>query len=242
MRFINAYGVQETASSEERCEFYSLLDQEVQFCLNSGIYMCMELDTNAKVGLIIENNPQEIISPNGRLLIDIIQRNNLILVNGTSKKLQDRKNNKMEKSILDYFIVCQDFFQLITKMCVDESKKFVLTKYTKVRGIVKVIESDHIPLYLEVNLPWEAKVKNPRVEIFNLRNNECQVKYQESTNNSDILTKCLINNDIKMGGKLWLKCMKNVIYENFRKIRINGKSPKDKQIQELYEKRSQAEQ
>ena len=71
---------------------------------------------------------------------------------------------------------------------------------------------------------------------------ECQVKYQESTNNSDILTKCLINNDIKMGGKLWLKCMKNVIYENFRKIRINGKSPKDKQIQELYEKRSQAEQ
>jgi hypothetical protein len=70
IRFINAYGVQETASVKERSEFFSLLDQEIQFCLNSGIFLCMELDANAKVGEYIENNPQETISPNGRLLLD----------------------------------------------------------------------------------------------------------------------------------------------------------------------------
>ena len=30
VRFINAYGVQENATAEERSEFFSLLDQEVQ--------------------------------------------------------------------------------------------------------------------------------------------------------------------------------------------------------------------
>ena len=47
--------------------------------------MAFYYDANAKVGELIENNPQEEISPNGRLLIEIIERNNLILVNGTSK-------------------------------------------------------------------------------------------------------------------------------------------------------------
>ena len=45
----------------------------------------MELDANPKLGELIENKTQEVISPNGRLLIEIIERNNLILVNGTSK-------------------------------------------------------------------------------------------------------------------------------------------------------------
>ena len=85
IRFINAYGVQETAPAEERSEFFSLLEQEIQFCINSGIFLCMELDANAKVGEIIENNPQLSISQIGRLLIDIIERNNLILVNGNDK-------------------------------------------------------------------------------------------------------------------------------------------------------------
>ena len=121
MRFINAYGVQETASVEVRSEFFSLLDQEVQFCLNQGIYLCMELDANAKVGEVIQNNPQETISPNGILLLDIIERNNLILVNGTDiceGKItrQKMKNGKLEKSVLDYFLVCQDFFLLVQKM------------------------------------------------------------------------------------------------------------------------------
>ena len=85
IRFINAYGVQETASAEERCEFFALLDQEINCCVSNGYLLCLELDANAKVGDFIQNNPQEDISPNGRLLIDIIERNNLILVNGTSK-------------------------------------------------------------------------------------------------------------------------------------------------------------
>ena len=62
-----------------------ILEQEIKSCLNNGIYVCLELDANAKVGEMIQNNPQDYISPNGRLLLDILERNNLILVNGTTK-------------------------------------------------------------------------------------------------------------------------------------------------------------
>ena len=85
IRFINAYGVQETASAEERSQFFSSLEQEIQFCINNGILLCLELDANAKVGDMIVNNHQVTDSPNGRILINIIERNNPILVHGTEK-------------------------------------------------------------------------------------------------------------------------------------------------------------
>ena len=85
-------------------------------------------------------------------------------------------------------------------MYVNEERTLVLTIHTKVKGQIKVIESDHSPLYLVVNLPWEVKVKRPRNEM---------------------LTRCLIDKDIKVGGKLWLKNMKFTINENFRKVRLN---------------------
>ena len=123
-------------------------------------------------------------------------------------------------------------------MHVDEERTLVLTKHTKVKGQIKVIESDHSPLYLVVNLPWEVKVKKARNEIFNLRNIECQTKYFEYTNKSDFLTKCLIDKDIKVGGKLWLKNMKFIINENFRKVRLNRKNPSELKIQKLFENRN----
>ena len=124
-------------------------------------------------------------------------------------------------------------------MFIDLDRKYVLTKHSKVKGKVKVTKSDHNPIYLIIDLPWETKLVKPRVEIFNLRNIECQANYLEYTNNSNILTQCLINRDIKVGGKLWLKNMNFIIHSNFRKIRMNGKSMIDKNIEELYCERTQ---
>ena len=67
------------------------------------------------------------------------------------------------------------------------------------------MESDHNPLIMEVDISWDMKVKMDRVEIYNLRNSECQEKFFHFTNNSDMLTKCLIDTDVKNGGKLWLE-------------------------------------
>ena len=96
--------------------------------------VCLQLDANGKVGKEIINGDPHDISPNGRLLLDLIERKSLILVNGTDKcmgvitRLRD-ENGKIEKSVIDYFIVCPAFYSLIISMLVDKERKYVLTKF-----------------------------------------------------------------------------------------------------------------
>ena len=135
VRFINAYGVQESGSVSDKTEFISILDQEIENAKTNNCMVCLQLDANGKVGKEIINGDPHDISPNGRLLLDLIERKSLILVNGTDKcmgvitRLRD-KNGKMEKSVIDYFIVCQAFYSLIISMLVDEERKYVLTKFS----------------------------------------------------------------------------------------------------------------
>ena len=110
VRFINAYGNQESAKEEERKEFFASVDLEIKSAVVAGAVVCIELDANAKVGREeISNDPNE-QSPNGKLLMEIVNNNGLIVVNTTDicegvvtrkRKVQERT----EESIIDYFIV-----------------------------------------------------------------------------------------------------------------------------------------
>ena len=91
------------------------------------------------------------ISHNGRLLLDILEPNDLILVNGIEKCQGKITRIKYH---LDYFVVCEGFFQLIKDMCADEDRIYVLAKYYK----VKVTQSDHKPIYLVIDIPWDTTV------------------------------------------------------------------------------------
>ena len=211
---------------EEKLEFYSVLEEEISQTLASDRMLCLELDANAKIGnQIIRNDPHE-ISANGKLLLSIVERNNLVIVNATNKCFgtitrMKKVKNIIEKSVLDYFIVCQNFYSLIISLIIDEERKNVLTKFTRRKEKTYSTESDHNPLIMDINVPWNRNVKVDRTEIYNLRNIECQEKFLEYTNNSDSLTKSLINKDVRCGGKLWIKSLKFVIIQNFKKIRIN---------------------
>ena len=124
-------------------------------------------------------------------------------------------------------------------MIIDEERKYFLTKYTKKKCNSFITESDHNPLIIDIDVFWNSKIKPDRTEIFNLRNAECQDSFFRHTNNSDILTKCLINKDIRSGGRLWLKNLKYIIQTNFKKIRITNQktSNADAEISILIEQR-----
>ena len=117
-RFINAYGIQEGSSIDEKYEFYSVLEEEIALTFESGSMLCIEMDANAKFGgQIIENDPHE-ISSNGRILLSLVERMNLVIVNSTMKchgtiTRMKRVKNKTEQSVIDYFLVCQNLFLLI---------------------------------------------------------------------------------------------------------------------------------
>ena len=141
-------------------------------------------------------------------------------------------------SILDYFVVCQGFYSLINQMIIDEERKYVLKKYSKVKGLTKVIESDHNLMWLEVNVPWNVKVKQQRQEIFNLRNKDCQQNFHEFTNNSVMFTNSALIDDARQAGKVWLKNLRFAILKNFRKIRISNVKNKRSEIDILLESKN----
>ena len=160
IRFINSYGVQESSSTEDKVDYYSTLEEEIQSTLDAGCMLCWETDANAKFGPdYIKGDPHEITN-NGKLLLSLIQRYNLVIVNGTEKcsgiiTRMKRKGKNIEKSVIDFFIVCQALFQMVTKMDIDEDRKLVLTKFNSNKGKTSVIESDHNPLKLELDISWK---------------------------------------------------------------------------------------
>ena len=195
----------------------------------------MQLDANGKMGGNLINGDRHDISPNGQLLLDLIERKCLILVNGTDKchggiiRIRN-KNGKIDKSVLDYFIMCQNFYSLVISMNIDEDRKLVLTKCSKYKGATKLVKSDHNILSLEVKCVWSRSIQKRRKEIFNLRNKNCQEKFFEDTSKTTMLTNSLINKNVVDGGKSWLKSLNTIIHRNFKKIRISGKN-KDESIQ-----------
>ena len=108
----------------------------------------------------------------------------------------------------------------------------MLTKFSKFNGCTKIIKSDHNILFLKVKCSWSTSLKTERVEIFNLRNKECQKQFFEDTNSTSILSNSLENRQVVGGGKIWLKNLNTIIHRNFKKIRITAKHKEDK-IQKL---------
>ena len=91
--------------------------------------ICIELDANAKLGHdIIENDPHE-KSPNGVLFQGVIERNDLIVGNATQlcHGLITRTRTTVvgvEKSVIDYIVVCEELFSHMIEMTVDENNKY----------------------------------------------------------------------------------------------------------------------
>ena len=141
-RFINAYGPQEEeagGNKEKVKEFYQYLDLVIKEAKFTKRLICLQMDANAKLGdIVIPNDPKQ-QSKNGAKLLSVIEENNLVVVNaldlctGTITRSRETINSK-EESVIDYFIVCQDFLQMVSKMNIDEKKIDTLTKYTTRNG------------------------------------------------------------------------------------------------------------
>ena len=241
VRYINAYGVQETAPVNEKIEFLTVLDQEIEDAKSNNRMICIQMDANAKFGNgIIEGDPNK-ISANGELLLDLIKRKSLIIVNATENcsgviTRMRVKGNKTEESALDYFIVCETFYTFCDSMEIDEERKYALKRFYKNKNGNKVILSDHNPLFLHLKVSWNYYIRKPRLEIFNLRHKKSQEEFFKITNENQELTRCLENQNVIKAGKNWIKSLKNIIQKTFRKIRIKERN-EDIEIQNLLNKK-----
>ena len=231
IRTINCYGPQENLSLEARTEFFIELESKIISAKQNEKYICIEFDANSKFGnSIIPGDPNE-MSSNGRILFDILKRQNLIIVNATEKcegviTRYKKTARGVEQSVLDYFVVCSDFYQNILKMTIDDKRQYTLSRFYKYKTRTSTVESDHNVLILQVGLKWNRNIRKERKEIYNVKNISYQKIFNENTSNNRKLIEVLQNTDIFQAGAKWIKELKHMISISFKKIRISNSTPK----------------
>ena len=219
---------QENQPIEARTGFVIDLESRIISAKSNGKLICIEFDANSKLGRgQIAGDPNE-MSSNGKIMTDLITRQNLIVVNSTKlcygviTRFKKTKRGD-EKSVLDYFVVCQELFQNIVKMLVDEERKYVLSRFYKLKNRTSVVESDHNVMALYLSFKWSQKIVPERKEIYNLKNIQCQEAFKVNTSNNPNLVRVLMNKNIYGGGAKWIKEVKHQICNSFNKIRVSTK-------------------
>ena len=148
-----AYGCQENALIEKKKAFWDFIEEEVESAWTSGSGFVLQFDGNLWAGdQLVPGDPRK-QNKNGKLFQDFLARQpNLSVVNalplceGLITRCRSKEGN-IEKSVLDFFVVCSRVLPHITKMVIDEKRKHILTNYRNVRKGVKAIDSDHFTEY-----------------------------------------------------------------------------------------------
>ena len=209
IRFMNGYGPQESANIDTRIKFFAHLEEEIIKAKLNGAFVCIELDANAKLGHdVIKNDPHE-RSVNGELFLGVIERNNLIVGNATPlcKGLITRTRttiNGVEKSVIDFLVVCQELFVHMNEMTVDDNIKYPIESYRKVGNKTKITKTDHTMITGTFELKSIEETKETRREMFKYNAKEGLKMFRDLTS-KNILTKCFDHNDITETANKWLK-------------------------------------
>ena len=96
--------------------------------------------------------------------------------------------------------------------------------------------SDHNVLVTKFNLKWQKKVKQSRVELFNLKNKEGQMKFKDLTSIGNYLSSAVTeNDDIDVCLNRFLKRLDSGQLHCFKKIRMAPKE--NKEVEDLFRKR-----
>ena len=242
IRIITGYGPQETWPEAQRVPFFIALEEEVAKAEMMGKSIIIEMDSNSKLGKqLIPKDPHN-QTPNGLLLAGIINRHGLIVGNGLTDKCEGLITRRREtidgteESVIDHLLFTEDLRDDFNALVVDEKKTNAITKLVKTKYEVKTIESDHNALISYFQIAWDRKVKDERVEMFNLKSSEGQIKFKEITSRNGNFSEIFQSNvDLNAATEKFIKKLNDCIYQSFKKIRITERQ--NKEIQELFDKR-----
>ena len=237
------YGPQENWQEADRLPFFIALEQEIVKAELAGKSILMEMDANSKLGTNYIPGDKHVQTENGKLLAGILDRHSLVLGNSLEKckGLITRKRttkNTVEESTIDFVIMSEDLKNEVELIEIDDERHHVLTKITRNKNGTAKIESDHNTIFSKFRIPWNKKVKQDRVELYNLKNIDCQKIFTEETkgsSNEQYLSSVFDENgDINTLTQKFLKRLQKTIKKCFKKVRITEKIDKDKE--ELYKK------
>ena len=228
IRVINGYGPQEDEDRQIILNFWQEIEKEVIVAKDSVCMVAIEMDANAKVGKeIIKEDPHHQTN-NGKLLVDLVERQNLIILNAldlcegviTRERVFE---NKVENSIIDYIIICQELYYYLIGMKIDDKKIHILTNYQKKKTSKKRTTSDHNLLYVSFSITFLRKPIKTRREFFNFKCEKGKQLFLEETNSSNKLSKCFTNSDnFNFNCNCFFRHLIKCFHKCFTKIRIKS--------------------
>ena len=117
--------------------------------------------------------------------------NSLPICEGSITRMR-KTTRGTEQSILDVLVTCEKILPYITRMKVDEKRELTLTNFSSFKKVGRVIETDHNPVILEVNLEF-SESKPERLEIFDFKNTEAQEIFRNLTTKTKEFSECFQN-------------------------------------------------
>ena len=232
IRCVVAYGCQENDLNDRKESFWEYLDDDVQQAAIAGSGFILQFDGNLWAGKDIIPGDPNIQNRNGKLFQEFLERNpqlsvvnSLPLCEGLITRMRN-KNNKIERSVLDFFVVCDRVLPFVVKMNIDESKQFILTNYASAKNGGQAKDTDHFTQYLDLNLKVDRQ-KPERVEIYDFKSNDGQKKFKKLTSETKQFTDCFNNMyPLLQQVKTWRETLETFCKRSFRKIRIRKRKMK----------------
>ena len=226
IRVMSGYGPQESWTPMDREPFFQVLEEEIVKANLAGKSIFIEADFNSKLGKeFIPNDPHP-QDRNGKLLSEIIKRNNLTVANGlvvcegtvTRKRVTTQRT---EESAISFVLISEDLVRHIEAMVIDEKRENVLTRISKTKGGSETKESDHNVIKTTIRLPWNKNVVNKQEAVLNLKNKECQKYFKEETSNNNKLSKVFEEiKDLDEATEVFMKKLNKILYKCFKKVKV----------------------
>ena len=246
IRCVAAYGCQESDKIERKYAFWKYLEEEVAEAKDVGGGFVLHFDGNLWAGgKIIPGDPRS-QNRNGKLFEEFLARNpHLSVVNalpiceGLITRSR-KKEGKTERSVLDFFVVCDRVLPFVKRMVIDEQKKYILTNYKNTLANGRACDTDHATEFMDVDLDIIAE-KPERKEVFNLKDIEGQKNFKYSTTETDEFSNTFNNNlDVLTQVENWRKILFKHIRKSFKKIRIKKTNlkPFNKSSSKLIDRRN----
>lgn len=238
LRVILCYGPQEYADEEEKLSFFEKVSLQIERASIVGEKILLIGDFNAKLGREYIAGDYHDMSPNGKYLFDLWQNFKLTLLNsknfcnGIFTRVKQKRNDDIEKSVIDYAFCSPDLSSLITSLDIDEDKVFTPWRKLK-KGYVF---SDHCAMLIKCNI--STKKLGNRINTGNIWNFNDDVgweKFRASTEKCSSLKKVWEKcSDVNRSYEKWCKKLNKILHQCFTKKRVRDKPlPFNKEIRTL---------
>ena len=215
------------------------MDEEAKLADREGKGFLLQGDLNSWLGSdIIANDPRP-QNNNGKRFSTFLQYNNLTLVNasksckGLITRSRTTKEGKVQKSIIDFFVVCNRLLPYVTDTIIDNQRNYTITNYRGSKRGRRAVDSDHVTLILNLNLNVLPQ-KPQRVEMLDFKNLEGQALFKRKTPDTSEFTECFQNMlPLQEQCEKWFQKLKTHCKKSFPIIRIRSNNIKSSEADHL---------